>query len=248
MVATQQPLLLFYGFGYNRVIMRNKLSTIIISIFVALFILAIGVACPIFIRAFYYAHIEPLELVEKTGYSEETIRGAFDEMMDYCTHGGPKGEYRFGTGELAWSEEGKAHFDDVARLFSWDLRILLISFVAILIYVVIGLINKSGINSDKGKGLGPFFWGPLGLLLVMGGMGYLVATKFDEFFVKFHEAFFPGKDNWLFNPAEDEIIKILPEVFFRNCAILIISVIFVLSIFLIVFSLVKRSKSGARKY
>ena len=228
--------------------MRRKLATIIISIFVALFILAIGIACPIFVRAFYYAHIEPLELVEKTGYSEETIREAFDEMMDYCTHGGPKSGYRFGTGELAWSEDGKAHFDDVARLFSWDLRILLISFVAILIYVVLGLINKSGINSEQRKGLGPFFWGPLGLLAAMGAVGYLVATNFDAFFVKFHEAFFPGKDNWLFDPAEDEIIKILPEVFFRNCAILIISVIVILSLFLIVFSLVKRSKRRARKY
>lgn len=37
----------------------------------------------------------------------------------------------------------------------------------------------------------------------------------------FHAIFFPGKDNWLFDPATDQIIQVMPEAFFRNCAILI---------------------------
>ena len=57
----------------------------------------------------------------------------------------------------------------------------------------------------------------LGLL----GLGALAALDFSRAFTVFHAVFFPGKDNWLFNPATDEIILIMPERFFLNCALLI---------------------------
>ena len=74
-----------------------------------------------------------------------------------------------------------------------------------------------------------------GVIMIVGGaaLGVIAAMDFDDFFVKFHHTFFPGKENWLFDPATDEIIKILPEEFFRNCAILIVSVIVLVSIVLI---------------
>ena len=52
-------------------------------------------------------------------------------------------------------------------------------------------------------------------------VGLLASLDFERAFVVFHALFFPGKDNWLFDPAVDQIILILPEVFFRNCALLI---------------------------
>lgn len=60
--------------------------------------------------------------------------------------------------------------------------------------------------------------GLLGLFLVIG---VLAALDFDRAFVVFHSLFFPGKSNWLFHPDADPVILILPEVFFRNCAIFI---------------------------
>jgi integral membrane protein (TIGR01906 family) len=42
---------------------------------------------------------------------------------------------------------------------------------------------------------------------------------FDTFFIKFHELFF-SNDDWLFNPATDPIINVLPEQFFMYCFIL----------------------------
>ena len=53
------------------------------------------------------------------------------------------------------------------------------------------------------------------------GLGALAALDFSRAFTVFHAVFFPGKDNWLFNPATDEIILIMPERFFLNCALLI---------------------------
>ena len=53
----------------------------------------------------------------------------------------------------------------------------------------------------------------------------LAALDFDGAFTVFHSIFFPGKDNWLFDPVTDPVILILPEAFFRNCAIAIVSIL-----------------------
>lgn len=53
------------------------------------------------------------------------------------------------------------------------------------------------------------------------GGGRSGGADFSRAFTVFHAVFFPGKDNWLFNPATDEIILIMPERFFLNCALLI---------------------------
>ena len=53
-------------------------------------------------------------------------------------------------------------------------------------------------------------------------------------FTVFHSIFFPGKDNWLFDPVTDPVILILPEAFFRNCAIAIVTVLLTVCIMLVV--------------
>ena len=65
-------------------------------------------------------------------------------------------------------------------------------------------------------------------------IGALAAVDFDRFFTLFHAVFFPGKDNWLFHPRLDPVILILPQEFFRNCAILILAVLLAVCTTLIV--------------
>ena len=71
--------------------------------------------------------------------------------------------------------------------------------------------------------------------MVFLAVGGLAALDFDRAFVVFHALFFPGKDNWLFDPETDQIITILPQIFFRNCAILILAVLILGCASLIVF-------------
>ena len=80
-------------------------------------------------------------------------------------------------------------------------------------------------GSARLLGRGPCFWAGAGLGVVFLVVGGLAALDFDRAFVVFHALFFPGKDNWLFDPDTDQIITILPQVFFRNCAILILAVL-----------------------
>jgi len=76
------------------------------------------------------------------------------------------------------------------------------------------------------KGKGPMFWAG-GILsvsfLVIAG---LAALDFDRAFVVFHSLFFPGKTNWIFDYRTDQIIEVLPQVVFRNYAILIVGLLF----------------------
>ena len=193
----------------------SKLLCALTAVLTALTLLTAAIAAPILCRPFYYAHIGPLELEERTGLTREEITTAFDEVLDYCLGAG-----EFSTGILHWSESGKAHFTDVRVLFLLDLRVLAVS--AVLLAVTLLFARGTGRTPARPLGRGSAFWAGAGLGGVFLLVGALAALDFDRAFVLFHALFFPGKDNWLFNPATDQIINILPQEFFRNCAILIL--------------------------
>ena len=75
------------------------------------------------------------------------------------------------------------------------------------------------------RGRGPGFWAAAGLAAVFLVVGGLAALDFDRAFLIFHALFFPGKTNWLFDWRTDPVILILPETFFRNCALLILALV-----------------------
>lgn len=192
----------------------SKLASALCIIVLALLILSFSISVPILFRPFYYIQINALDLPEQTGWSEETIREAYDEVLDFCVLGKP-----FGTGQLAWSESGRSHFADVRVLFLADFAVLALS--AVVCTLLLGLRLNGKLHFHHPLGRGPGFWAGIlaaGLVAVVGG---LAALNFERAFVLFHAIFFPGKDNWLFDPATDQIIQVMPEAFFRNCAILI---------------------------
>lgn len=192
----------------------SKIASALCSIVLALLVLSFSISVPILFRPFYYVQINALDLPERTGWSEETIREAYAEVLDFCVLGKP-----FGTGQLSWSESGRSHFADVRMLFLADFAVLALS--AVVCTLLLGLRLNGKLRFHHPLGRGPGFWAGIlaaGLVLVVGG---LAALDFQRAFVIFHAIFFPGKDNWLFNPATDQIILVMPETFFRNCAILI---------------------------
>ena len=193
---------------------ESKFLTLLLSVLLALAVLSGSIAVPILCRPFYYAQIGPLELEEYTGLEEQVIRQAYDEVLDYCTG---KTE-RFSAGLLPFSDSGASHFADVRGLFLLDLRVLGVCLGALVLVLLVARWKK--LMPRRFLGRGPGFWGAAGLggaFLVVGG---LAAVDFDRAFVVFHALFFPGKDNWIFDWRTDPVILILPQDFFRNCAIL----------------------------
>ena len=215
--------------------MKERVISLLLSLALALLAVSAAVAAPILCRPFYYAHIGALHLPERTGWSEETIRTAFDDVMDYLL----KGE-EFGTGELKWSESGRSHFADVKGLFWLDLWILLGSAAAVAVLALVCRKVKPHWFFHRG----PSFRAGVGLLVLFGVVGALAASDFQRAFTVFHALFFPGKTNWLFDPAADQIILILPEEFFRNCAVLIVALI---GVFVAAYLIVGRKKTHRRR-
>ena len=214
---------------------RPKAVTVLMALLLALLVLSFSIAVPILFRPFYYLQIDALDLPERTGWSEETIREAYDQVLDYCVFGAP-----FGTGQLTWSQSGYSHFADVRGLFLLDFRVLGVSAVLCLALLILRLVRRRPFSPLLGRG--PGFWAGAsagGLVLVLAG---LAALDFNRAFVVFHAIFFPGKDNWIFDETTDQIILVMPEEFFRNCAILIGAVLLTCCTVLILTDLLRRKK------
>lgn len=196
--------------------MKNRVISVLLSLVLALFAISSAIAVPIVCRPFYYLHIKALNLPEQTGWSAEEIRNAYDDVMDYLLRDEP-----FGTGTLRWSESGKSHFSDVKGLFWLDL----ITCAATGALLIVLLFAVRRIPPHRFAQRGPSFWAGAGILLVFALVGVLGALDFDRAFTAFHSIFFPGKTNWLFDPRTDQIILILPDSFFRNCAVLALALL-----------------------
>lgn len=216
--------------------MKNRIITAVFGIALAVLILTVSIGLPIYFRPFYYIQIDALDMVEKTGYEYEVIKAAYDEVLDYLTL--PWCE--FGTGELKHSESGAAHFADCLVLFNLNAVALIISLAVVIVLLLLKRSGKVELLSPRGLHIG--FWSGASLLGVFGIVAALAATNFDRAFVVFHSIFFPGKTNWYFNPFTDEIIRVMPQTFFMNCAILIVSSIILISLALIVHALVLKAR------
>ena len=196
----------------------SKALCILSALATALLVLSASVAAPILCRPFYYAHIAPLDLT-RYGLPAEEIRRAYGEMLDYCLGLRPD----FAAGVLPASPEGTAHFADVRALFLLNLGVLVLSALALAVLFAVGRRNKLVPAAPLGHG--PGFWAAVGLAALFLNVGGLAALDFQRAFVVFHTLFFPGKTNWLFDWQTDPIILFLPEVFFRNCALLILALL-----------------------
>lgn len=212
----------------------KKLSYAISTVYVIaliLFTLTFSIGLPIYVRQFYFLHIDALELDKGAGVSKEEIKDAYNELLDYLVY--PNAE--FSTGVFEYSEDGRSHFEDCKRLFLLNGTVLTVSTVLLIAVCVLEKTKKlSLLRRDLNAVAGGI------TLFGCTVLAVLVTLDFDRAFTVFHKLFFPGKDNWSFSPVTDEIINILPERFFANCAVLIGMGIVVISVILIVTGLRKR--------
>ena len=226
--------------------MKNKLLTALLGIFIALLIVTFSIGLPIYFRPFYYIQVDLMDIPsyasdEYKSFTKDEIIEAYDELLDYLTVPGCE----FKTGVFKYSESGKSHFVDCKGLFDLNAYAFLISLVGL---VTLLILNKKGVFE---------LWRPFGMNIafssgayLLGGfaiIGGLVAINFDVAFTIFHKIFFPGKDNWLFSWYEDEIIRILPQDFFMNCAILIFSSIVILCAGCVIVGLIQGYRARLKK-
>ncbi len=217
--------------------MKNKIFTALFIVELSLFITTFSIALPIYCRFFYYMQINALNLPETTGYSFEQIKGAYDQVLNYLT----LPNRPFGTGVFYCSQDGASHFADCKVLFNLNLTLLITSSVILLLTFVLS--KKKLITLCRPFSMHPAFISAVSILGLILIIAIFAVIDFTSVFIVFHLIFFPGKDNWQFDPRDTEIINALPEQFFMNCAILIGISILAFCLSIIIVQLVKRKKT-----
>ncbi|MGN1060337.1 MAG: TIGR01906 family membrane protein [Candidatus Coproplasma sp.] len=223
----------------------NISLTVIFIAALVIFMLTFSIGVPIYCRFLYYIQINTLDLPEKTGWSYDIIKEAYDDILNFCTLPG----YPCKTGQLKLSSEGAAHFADCKGLFSLNFWALLVSGVISLTLILLNRFKVIALARPFGHGaqlLAAIIAVALPVVIIL----LVLIVGFDAAFEAFHAIFFPGKTNWLFDPREDQIINVMPQEFFMNCAIIVAVALIVFAAAVITAEMLinkRRKKSNGKK-
>ncbi|MGN0806619.1 MAG: TIGR01906 family membrane protein [Candidatus Coproplasma sp.] len=209
-----------------------------------IFMITFSIGIPIYCRFLYYIQINTLGLPEKTGWSYEVIKEAYDDILNFCTMPG----YPCQTGQLKLSSDGAAHFADCKGLFSLNFWALIVSGVITLTLTLLNRFKVITLSRPFGHGaqlLAAVIAVALPIVIIL----LVLIVGFDAAFEAFHTIFFPGKTNWIFDAREDQIINVMPQEFFLNCAIIIAVALVTFSAVLIITEVVigRRRKKQSDK-
>lgn len=175
-----------------------------------LFLLSLAILATIYLAWILYPfEISWLNLKSRIPFQTQTIQHNFNVLMDYLTN--PLSQV-LAMPDFPSSASGLHHFAVVKGLFH------LTQGVAIVALPIFYLFWKQVIQKDflplYRRGLLIM----LSLPLVLGLVGVFIG--FEQFFTLFHQILFVGDDTWLFDPAKDPVILILPENFFLHAFLL----------------------------
>ena len=164
---------------------------------------------------FYEREYKKYQVADSLNMTMDNIMDVTDQMMAYLI--GNKAELSVITdvdGEIQdfFNEQDRFHMGEVKDLFLGGLKIRNIMLVAVLLILILLAARKA----DMIKLLPRAYFVTLGITgvitIVLGG---LFASDFDKYFRIFHEIFFDN-DQWMFDPATDYMICMLPEGFFYD--------------------------------
>lgn len=167
---------------------------------------------------FYEKEYEKYQVADSLNMEMPDIMDVTDQMMAYLI--GQKDELSVvtevdGKTQDFFNEQDRFHMGEVKELFLGGLKIRNY-FLAIVAALVILLIVW---KADVGKILPRAYFIALGIFGALTvALGGLFASDFNKYFIIFHEIFFDN-DLWMFDPATDYMIRMLPEGFFYDFVI-----------------------------
>ena len=175
-----------------------------------LFLLSLSILLTIYLAwIFYPLEIKWLSLTSRVYLKPETIQYNFHILMNYLTN--PFSQ-TLEMPDFRSSAAGLHHFEVVKNLFHLVQFLTLLTLL--IFYYFVKKIVKKGFLSVFRKSILLLVFLPL----LIGLVGVLIG--FEQFFTLFHQILFVGDDTWLFDPAKDPVILILPETFFLHAFLL----------------------------
>lgn len=146
-----------------------------------------------------------------------------------------------GTEQDFFNEQDRLHMDDVQGLFLGGLALRRWAF-AVLAAALVFL--AAACRKEMWRTLARSFQAVLGILAALIlFLGIAMARNFNAVFTKFHEIFFDN-DLWIFDPAEDYMIRMLPEGLFFDMVIRIGGIFLAGLAVLLILSIVYTVRSG----
>lgn len=189
---------------------KYRLGQLVLGVVLMLFFISFSVTVTLNFRPLYHWDMKAMNLSAVSGLTEEQILRNYDTLIDYNNIWGPD---TLVFPDLAMSESGRIHFEEVKRVFSvfeWMVPVTLVLGVA-------------GIWCFHQKKQFLYLkYTALLSILVPAAIGIAMAVSWDTVFVTFHKIVFRN-NLWIFDARTDPVITILPDTFFLHCAILIIA-------------------------
>lgn len=158
----------------------------------------------------YPLEIDWLKLSLQVTITKDELLKNFNILMTYLTN--PL-SHRLVMPDFHSSASGLKHFHDVKHLFHLAQAVFVILLYPSWCFLKNSRAEKSLFLHQRAFTLAAI------LPIIIAVAGLLIG--FDQFFTLFHEALFPGDSSWLFNPATDPVIWVLPEEYFMHCFIIL---------------------------
>ena len=163
------------------------------------------------------------------------LRGEGDTLSVVTTVEGKEQDF--------FNEQDRFHMSEVRDLFIGGLNIRIGACVTAVLCLLFLIIT----HADVKKIIPRSYWITLGatgaIVLLIGGAAVI---NFNAVFVQFHHIFF-DKDLWIFDPAEDYMIRMLPEGLFYDMVMRIGAIFVIGLVVLLVLSFIPKMLGKKKK-
>lgn len=189
-----------------------KKKDILVSVIFVLTIISVAILFTILFKPLFSWQLMAIDTQHFLGLTHEQVLHNYDELLHYLLN--PFVETLKMT-HIPTSTSGAFHFYEVKNLFLLN-NIILVGGVVASLWGFRYIVQQKRwyVFAQIGKFLSVL---PIGMVLIL-------LVGFNYWFVLFHQLAF-GNNDWLFNPATDPIIYVLPETFFLSCAVLILIIV-----------------------
>ncbi|MEZ3436636.1 MAG: TIGR01906 family membrane protein [Lachnospiraceae bacterium] len=152
-------------------------------------------------------HMELSDVMEVTDYMMSYLIGEEEELSIVTEVDGHKQDF--------FNEQDRLHMADVRNLFLGGLRLRTVLLVLAAGVILLLYFWKTDLRLYLSKA---YKWALAVFLMAAAFLGIAFSIDFTACFRIFHEIFFTN-DLWMFDPAEDYMIRMLPEGFFSDMVI-----------------------------
>lgn len=206
---------------------RFKPTNILIGLAFTVFLITLGLIVAINFRPLYYLSIDWFDIEKRSGLSATEIELNYNALIGWCS---PFCFEKLHFPTLAASASGIGHFEDCKVIFN-----------AAYIAFAVSFFTCGGIiwYKIRKRDFSYLIVSAVTAVTIPAIVGITCLINFDFAFTLMHKIFFTN-DDWLFDPATDPIINILPEEFFGLCAGVIILVVVIGATILAVRGILRR--------